>query len=126
MSEDVTDRGQQLLSPAGLAIEELTDGEGRTLRLSGELDLSSGGVLEAAIRTCATETACAITLDLGGLTFLDTSGLWAILAVRRWCQAHGHGLALLPGPEQIQSVFEITGLSDVLPFVDTAPARFVG
>jgi hypothetical protein len=34
----------------------------------------------------------------------------------RWCERQGRGFSLLPGPEPVQQVFEVTGLIDVLPF----------
>jgi hypothetical protein len=34
----------------------------------------------------------------------------------RWCERQGRGFSLLPGPEAVQQVFEVTGLVDVLPF----------
>ncbi len=88
------------------------------LVLSGELDIRSIPTLEAAITHCYAGGATAITLDLSGLSFIDSAGLWTITAARRWCERQGYGFSLIPGPEQVQQVFEVTGLSDVLPFRD--------
>ena len=94
-----------------------------TLVLVGELDTRSVPTLEVAISRCCAGGARAVTLDLSRLTFIDSSGLWTITSARRWCERQAYGFSLIPGPESVQRVFDITGLSDVLPFrrEDEAP-----
>jgi anti-sigma B factor antagonist len=88
----------------------------RRLVLTGALDTSSVPTLEDAISRCCAGETRAITLDLSRLTFIDSSGLWTITSARRWCERQGYGFSLIPGPEPVQQVFELTGLSDLLPF----------
>ena len=57
-----------------------------------------------------------IVIDLGRVTFIDSSGLWALILTQRICRQRGICLLLKPGPDSVQSVFEVTGLYDVLPF----------
>ena len=76
--------------------------------------------LEAALVRCAAQGAMAITLDLGGLAFIDSAGLWIITSARSWCDRRGCGFSLVPGPASVHRVFELTGLSDVLPFRPSA------
>ena len=61
-----------------------------------------------------------IVIDLSRLTFIDSSGLWAITLTQRICRKRGLGLLIKPGPERVQSVFEVTGLADLLPFTPAA------
>jgi anti-anti-sigma factor len=90
--------------------------EGRyTVSLTGALDLDSVGTLEAAIRRIS-DSATAIALDLTELTFIDSSGLWTITTLSKWCTRSGIVFSLIPGPASVQEVFELTGLSDSLPF----------
>ena len=106
------------VAAAQLAIEDVGSRELPRLLLTGELDVRSVPRLEAAVSRCCTRSrsARAITLDLRGLTFIDSSGLWTITAARRWCERQGYGFSLIPGPEPVHEVFEVTGLSDLLPF----------
>jgi anti-sigma B factor antagonist len=98
-------------------VDEVKGEEGLcTLVLLGELDTRSVPTLEVAISRCCAGGARGITLDLSGLTFIDSSGLWTITSARRWCERQAYGFSLIPGPESVQRVFDITGLSDVLPF----------
>jgi len=104
------------IARSGLAVEDVGKGSSHVLALSGELDSDSVPTLEGAISACCADGASSITLDLSELAFIDSSGLWTITVARKWCESHGHGFWLIPGPEPVQYVFEATGLSDVLPF----------
>jgi anti-anti-sigma factor len=108
-------------SYAGFTIEESYGDGAHTLALTGELDARSAPVLERAITRHFVAGPGAIALDLSRLSFIDSSGLWTILAALRWCERQGRGFSLSPGPDAVQQVFEVTGLVDVLPF-RSAPA----
>jgi stage II sporulation protein AA (anti-sigma F factor antagonist) len=64
-----------------------------------------------------------ILFDLGGLTFIDSSGLGVILGRYRKVKESG-GLAVISGaPPNIKKVMEISGLTRLMPFfVDRASA----
>jgi anti-anti-sigma factor len=95
--------------------DEISCGKHR-LVLAGELDLASvpefGEVVE---RICAGSPR-AITVDLSQLAFMDSSGLHAILTLGEHCRERGYDLQIIPGQPQVQRLFELTGLLDVLPF----------
>jgi anti-anti-sigma factor len=97
-----------------LEVEDIVSGDDRTLVLSGELDMAAEDELEAAIVSCA--SAARLTLDLTQLTFMDSAGLTLILLADDLCKAHRIAFALVPGPRQVQRVFEIAGVLDRLPF----------
>jgi anti-sigma B factor antagonist len=100
----------------GFSVEDVAYEGSHNLLLSGELDTRSVPALESAISRYCADGPTPITLDLTGLTFIDSSGLWTILAAMRWCEKQGRGFSIIPGSESVQQVFEVTGLSDVLPF----------
>jgi anti-sigma B factor antagonist len=66
-----------------------------------------------------------IVLDLRNLTFIDSSGLHALVTGHQLCRAHGHELEVIPGPANVQRLFEIAGMNDILPFgdPDSTPGR---
>jgi anti-anti-sigma factor len=70
--------------------------------------------LEAAILGRAGATG--LTLDLSRLTFMGSTGLRLILLARDVCKVRGMAFALIPGPSQVQRVFEVADLVDRLPF----------
>ncbi len=100
----------------GLQIDRRGDHAQATLRLAGELDIScSQRLQEAVARECARELS-ELTIDLSGLTFIDSSGLAAVVYASRLCERHGCRLTLVRGAASVQRVFEITGLTALLPF----------
>jgi anti-anti-sigma factor len=58
----------------------------------------------------------ALTLDLSATTFIDSSGLRAVLLGKELTDEQGHGFSIIPGPPKVQRLFELTALLDVLPF----------
>jgi anti-anti-sigma factor len=99
-----------------LALEEYHEDGRHVLVPVGALELRSVDALEAALSRLWSKRATALTLDLRRVTFIDSSGLWCITSLQKWCAREGIGFMLIPGPEPVHHVFELTGLSDVLPF----------
>lgn len=102
-----------------LAVE---DGEGAHRRVApaGELDLSTVPQVQAAMWPPDVDLE-AVTLDLSGLTFMDTSGLRLVLEEDRRAKAEGRRLHLVPGPPTVHRVFELAGIADRLPFGASSP-----
>jgi anti-anti-sigma factor len=89
-----------------------------TIELTGELDISAAPALgEEVARACASRTA-ELVIDLSGLQFIDSAGLREVLAAGETCEREGCRLRLIPGPPNVQRVFEISGLLDHLPFAE--------
>jgi anti-sigma B factor antagonist len=87
-----------------------------TLTLRGELDLASAHQLEESLATLEGQAPSRVTIDLGGLAFIDSSGLRALLLADARARERGYELVLLPGQEPVQRVLEMTGALDVLRF----------
>jgi anti-sigma B factor antagonist len=65
------------------------------LSLTGPLDLETARDLEEALKRVCHDRAREVTLDLRELTFLDSSGIRAILVGRDFCERHGCGWFLV-------------------------------
>ena len=96
--------------------ERTAEDGGRLLAPVGELDLVSVDVLNAAVERARADGVPSITLDLRELSFIDSTGLAAIVLASRLCDTNGLELSLIPGSPATQRLFEMTGLLDVLPF----------
>lgn len=94
---------------------------GRTVRLalSGELDIVSSPVLERTMAELAASDAELVVVDLRGLEFMDSTGLHVLLQAQQHTHDLGRRFALVRGPEQVQRLFDLTGLTDSLTIVDT-------
>ena len=95
---------------------ETTDGAAR-LRLAGELDLSTVPVLQARVTALRAGGSTRIVLDLAELDFIDSTGLRTVLELHGEAARDGFTLALVPGGEAVQRVFDVTGTAAVLPFI---------
>ncbi len=90
------------------------------LALRGELDLASSSILEDAVSRACTEGVTELVLDIGALTFIDSTGLRAILMSRTNCERAGCSFAVAPAPDdvrpQVRRLLQVTGLLARLPF----------
>ena len=110
------DRATRTSNLGSLAVRGEREGEARIIELIGELDLDGAPRLEEALREAEASDASSIVVDLGGLEFIDSTGLrLLVMAAERSNEGR---FSLLRGPKQVHRVFEITDLVDRLPFAD--------
>ena len=93
-----------MLTPVSPILEVLPLEHGRGVRLVGELCLSSVGDL---VTTLGTLPEAADVLDLGDLSFMDSSGLHAFEGYARSLESPP--LVLQNAPAQVRRLFELTG-----------------
>ena len=97
------------------------DSDGQvTVSLKGELDLSSVGKVEEELRRVEAEGPSLLVLDLSGLSFLDSTGLRAVVTADERAREKGRRLVVVRGPDAVQRVFSITRLEERLEMVDDA------
>ena len=72
----------------------------------------------AAIRDASNGDAKQIVIDLRNVTFIDSSGLQALVLGHQLCQSRGYDLRIIRGPANVQRLFDLTGMTDVLPLYD--------
>jgi anti-sigma B factor antagonist len=110
-----------MTSSGGFTVENVGSGGHHRLVLAGELDIASTPILEAAIAGLCENGAGAIVLDLSRVTFMDSTGLRAVLAADRRCQGQGHSFALTGANGAVRRLFELTGVSGALQFSAAEP-----
>jgi anti-sigma B factor antagonist len=101
---------------SGLTVRDVGSPDRHRLLLAGELDIASAPILEAAIEGLCENGTGTIVLDLSQLTFMDSTGLRAVLAADRLCNGNGHGLSLAGANGAVQRLFELTGVTGALRF----------
>lgn len=114
-------------APGGLTISSDVEEGALSIALVGELDLSGAGQMEASLAEAERGLASAaeagprrLVIDLGRLTFLDSTGLRLLLQADARAREGGYELVLRPGGPSVQRVFEVTGALDVLHFESSA------
>ncbi|MFE7932359.1 STAS domain-containing protein [Streptomyces sp. NPDC057456] len=94
---------------SGLRVEVADTRERTTaLTVAGDLDLNTADVLHRTVEGVLRDHRTAI-LDLTGVTFCDSSGLNALLRLRRHTQETGSRLVLAAPPAQMLRLLTITG-----------------
>ena len=99
------------------------EGENATVTLSGELDIATVARVEELIETTLAQDVTTLTVDLGGLSFVDSSGLRLFIVLDQRAGEEGWTLRLLRPSTQALTVFRISGVEENLPFVEDASVR---
>jgi anti-anti-sigma factor len=90
-----------------------TRADGTLVVAHGELDLATAPDLDAVL----VAQAGRVIVDLRRLTFIDASGLRALLAADERSRQDGMNLRFIPG-ELVRRLFEAAGMPDRLTYVE--------
>jgi len=97
-------------APAGLTVRDVGSSGRHRLLLSGELDIASAPMLEATLASVTAKGASEVVLDLTELTFMDSTGLRAVLSLHELCSQEGYAFSLTGANGSVQRLFELTGV----------------
>jgi len=88
----------------------------------GELDLATTPELEEKVLAAVQEGSLEVVLDLRELTFMDSTGVRAIVAAHQVAEQTGHALQVVRPPRDspVSRVIEISGIDEALGLVDEA------
>ncbi|SEE40191.1 STAS domain-containing protein [Streptomyces sp. Ag109_O5-10] len=86
----------------------------RVITACGEIDLDSAPQLLDAL-TADGAAAPVTVVDLSGVTFMDSSGINALIAAHHAAQHHGGQLRLAAPSPSVSEIFGIVGLTEVVP-----------
>jgi len=101
---------------AALTIGVARDADGAaTVTIRGDLDLGAASTLVGVIDEIVAATS-SVTLDLAGVTFLDSSGLGAMLKLHSRCCSEGIPFSAINPPSQVCRVIELTRLTELFNF----------
>jgi anti-sigma B factor antagonist len=104
-----------------LALDSVMEGPIAVLAARGELDMAGAMTLDAAVERLAGEPGVeGIVLDLSGVSFMDSSGLRAVMVADRRASGEGLRFALVRGGEPVHRVFDITRMTERLKWVASA------
>jgi anti-sigma B factor antagonist len=89
------------------------------VRPIGELDCSNVGHVDDRLAAVHAGGARQIELDLGGLSFLDSSGIALVIRWSRASEEGGFDLRVTNGSRDVRRLFELMAISHLL---DDVPA----
>jgi anti-sigma B factor antagonist len=98
-----------------MRLKEIVDDGIDVFALEGEIDLHYAPVLRSLLQSKISDHCRALVLDLSGVTFIDSSGLAAIIEYFRDSGDCDGVLCLAGMNDTLQTVFEIVRLDKVIP-----------
>ena len=99
-----------------------TGGGASWVSVRGDLDLAGVPQFTRTVEQ-ASERALLVIIDLRQLTFIDATGISAILEADTDARRTGRRLVLIRGPEPVGRLFALLGLDSRLKIVDLTPDR---
>jgi anti-sigma B factor antagonist len=89
------------------------------IRAAGELDLSSAPSLSTAAENAFADGSQVLMLDLSGITFMDSTGISAVLTAHRAAEARGAVVAVIAPSDIAMRVLQIIGVEHLLHIYDS-------
>ena len=106
--------------PKGFTVEiDEPAGDRVVIRVKGELDMAAAPDLTEAI--VGSKESTRVSLDLSGVTFLDSSASGALVSSGRSLAEAGSRLEVGPLSDVVTRVLEITGLAETAEAFDVLP-----
>ncbi len=100
--------------PSGFNCLATLNGAQATVELSGELDMSTAPELSRSLAEVLDQQPQQVTLDLGGLAFIDSTGLTLLVRTSNSLKQHDGALRLTHPTPPVRRVLEIVGLDGLL------------
>jgi anti-anti-sigma factor len=101
-----------------VAVEPSQQGSAEVWALAGEIDMATKGRLEAVLEAIPSAGA-PLVVDLGDVTFMDSTGLSALLRIDRAAREAGRRLAIVCPEGPARLVLAVSGVEDALPLYAT-------
>ena len=75
----------------------------------GEIDMTSASIFTDCLTTAATECSQPLLVDLSGVTFMDSTGLDALIHASRLLRSKGQPLRIRHTSATVRQIIEATG-----------------
>jgi anti-anti-sigma factor len=96
------------------------------IRASGELDVSNSASLTQAGEDAMADGYETVLIDFSGITFMDSSGLSALVALNRHAAAHDVHVAVVALGESTRRIIDLMGLDETLNLYPSAEQALRG
>lgn len=97
------------------------------VRLQGEFDVAGADRFRTTIDALLhDEGVTHLCVDLSGISFVDSSGIGALLGRYRRMLTHGGTMSLVGAPAAVQGMLDLSGILRVIPLYDSEQQAFRG
>lgn len=105
--------------PDGFRVWSEFDGGTWVVKAAGEIDIASAKTFEDELRRALAGERSLVTLDLGEVEFIDSTGLRALIMAVELSSMNGTRFGVLRDlSPAVERTFDLTGMADRLPFID--------
>lgn len=94
-------------------VEEARIGDIPAVAVRGEVDINAVDVLDAALESAILKSVGAFVIDLTEVSFLDSSGLAAIVRAHALLEREDRRLAVVCPPGPALRIFELTNMQEL-------------
>ena len=104
-----------------MKLKKQLTGQALTIKLEGELDHHSAESIRSRIDREIEATGCErLTIDMEGVTFMDSSGLGVILGRYRLLNARGGTLFISGANSSVERILRMSGLYSLIRKIEKA------
>lgn len=100
-------------APEDVFLDVVQHPDRTVIAVSGEIDVRTVPGLRHALFDPEVVVAPLVVVDLAAVTFMDSVGLGALVAARRWLTGRGTAMVLVCADNQPRRVLTMTGLHKV-------------
>lgn len=93
-----------------------TDADVVTIALTGEIDLVAAPEVRTYVSGALAGSPRRLVIDLSSVTFIDSTGVQALVVANQTTRLLKVELVIVPGPPQVMRILELAGLEDLLTF----------
>jgi anti-sigma B factor antagonist len=93
-----------------------------TVAVSGELDISTVPAFNKELSELRHNAAKTVVLDLSSTSFMDSTGLSAVLVAEMHARMRGQRFVVISGPPHVHELFKLTGVDNFLEVVSPEDA----
>jgi anti-anti-sigma factor len=94
-----------------LSISINQSSESADVSLAGELDVASAPSLRTCLSQCMEQGCANITLEMSGVSFMDSNGIVALLAIKSQLEELGGTLTVSRPSWTVRKVLDVTALT---------------
>jgi anti-sigma B factor antagonist len=97
-----------------LMYEKSLGGNSHVLGLGGEFDMRAAPMLEDRVDTLVEQGTRHLEIDMRETTFMDSSGVRALLSIHKKLEERGGSLELMVDDPHLLRVIDFTGLHEII------------
>ena len=108
-----------------MTIERTQVGDKLVLHVAGRMDAESAAAFESKCESCISEGFTSLVIDLGGVIYVSSMGLGAIVNIGKQMRDKGGEMRVCCLTGLVRQLFEITRLNHVFPLHDSVESALM-